>query len=134
MTRVSTDATVVEFLLTDADLEALVESRIWGGISTPPRAANYDTTIGAAICLQTIAGADDYTDLLRHEQVQFKCYAASRAKADILAGVLHGALQNKRTGKIKWARRTTTARVMAEPETGWIFAFTQYAIMIHQEE
>lgn len=134
MIRVSTDAEVVEFLLTDADLEALVEGRIWGGISTPPRGANYDPATGAAICLQTIVGSDDYTDLLRHELVQFKCYAATRAEADTLAGVLHGALQSQRTGTMKWARRTTTARVMAEPETGWIFAFTQYAIMIHQEE
>ena len=134
MTRVSTDATVVAHLLTDADLEVLVETRIWGGISTPPRAANYDATVGEAICLQTVSGVDDYTDLLRHDRVQFKCYAESRADADVLAGVLHGALQNGRTGKMKWARRTLTARVMAEPETGWIFAFTQYAIMIHQEE
>ena len=134
MIRVSTDAEVVEFLLDDADLEVLVETRIWGGVSTPPRSANYKPLAGAAICLQTIAGADDYTDLMRHEQVQFKCYAATRAKADALAGVLHGALQNQRTGTMKWARRTITARVLAEPETGWIFAFTQYAIMIHQEE
>jgi len=134
MTRVSTDATVVAFLLTDVDLEALVETRIWGGISTPPRAANYNPASGAAICLQTISGVDDYTDLLRHERVQFKCYANTRAEADELAGVLHGALQSGRTGKMKWARRTITPRVLAEPETGWIFAFTQYSIMIHQEE
>ena len=134
MTRVSTDEKVVEFLLTDTDLEALVETRIWGGVSMPPRSADYKPATGAAICLQTISGADDYTDLLRHELVQFKCYAATRAKADILAGVLHGALQNKRTGTMKWARRTTTARVLAEPDTEWIFAFTQYKIMIHQEE
>lgn len=134
MTRVSTDAKVVEFLLDDADLEVLVETRIWGGVSMPPRSADYKPSIGAAICLQTIAGADDYTDLMRNEQVQFKCYATTRAKADELAGWLHGALQNKRTGTMKWARRTITARVLAEPETGWIFAFTQYAIMIHQEE
>ena len=134
MTRVSTDAKVVEFLLDDADLELLVATRIWGGVSMPPRAANYNPATGAAICLQTIAGTDDYTDLMRHELVQFKCYAATRAKADTLAGVLHGALQSARAGTIKWARRTTTARVLAEPETEWIFAFTQYAIMIHQEE
>ena len=100
----------------------------------PPRSADYKPSAGAAICLQTIAGSDDYTDLLRHEQVQFKCYAATRAEADALAGVLHGALQSARAGTIKWARRTITARVLAEPETEWIFAFTQYAIMIHQEE
>jgi hypothetical protein len=134
MTRVSTDEKIVEFLLDDADLEALVETRIWGGISMPPRGANYKPPAGAAICLQTISGADDYTDLMRHEQVQFKCYAATRADADVLAGVLHGALQSQRTGTMKWARRTITARVLAEPDTGWIFAFTQYAIMIHQEE
>lgn len=134
MTRVSTDAKVVEFLLTDADLEALVETRIWGGVSMPPRSADYKPSVGAAICLQTITGVDDDTDLLRHERVQFKCYAATRAEADTLAGVLHGALQNQRTGTMKWARRTLTARVLAEPDTEWIFAFTQYAIMIHQEE
>ena len=134
MTRVSTDATVVAFLLTDVDLEALVETRIWGGISTPPRAANYNPSSGAAVCLQTISGADDYTDLLRHEQVQFKCYANTRADADELAGVLHGALQGERTANMMWARRTITPRVLAEPDTGWIFAFTQYSIMIHQEE
>lgn len=134
MTRVSTDETVVAFLLTDDALEALVETRIWGGISTPPRGANYNPSEGAAICLQTVSGVDDYTDLMRHDRVQFKCYANSRADADILAGVLHNALQNGRTGKMKWARRTLTARVMAEPETGWTFAFTQYSIMVHQEE
>jgi hypothetical protein len=134
MTRVSTDEKIVEFLLDDADLEALVETRIWGGISMPPRGADYKPSVGGAICLQTISGVDDYTDLMRHERVQFKCYAATRAEADALAGVLHGALQSARAGTIKWARRTTTARVLAEPDTGWIFAFTQYAIMIHQEE
>lgn len=134
MTRVSTDEKVVAFLLLDVDLEALVESRIWGGISTPPRGADYKPADGPAICLQTISGVDDYTDLLRHERVQFKCYAGSRSDADQLAGVLHTALQGERTSDIMWARRTTTARVMAEPETGWVFAFTQYSIMIHQEE
>lgn len=134
MTRISTDATVVAFLLADADLMELTEQRIWGGVSTPPRGADYNPASGAAICLQTISGVDDYTDLLRHERVQFKCYAASRAEADALAGVLHGALQGKRTSKNKWARRTITPRVLAEPETGWIFAFTQYSVMIHQEE
>jgi hypothetical protein len=134
MIRVSTDAEVVEFLLADVELEALVETRIWGGVSMPPRGANYKPSKGAAICLQSIGGRDDYTDLLRHEPVQFKCYAASRAKADDLAGVLHGALQGERTSNMMWARRTITPRVLAEPETEWIFAFTQYSVMIHQEE
>ena len=134
MTRVSTDATVVAFLLEDADLGLLVETRIWGGISTPPRAANYNPASGAALCLQTMTGVDDYTDLLRHERVQFKCYADTRAEADELAGVLHGALQGESTANMMWARRTITPRVLAEPETGWIFAFTQYSIMVHQEE
>jgi len=134
MTRVSTDAEVVEFLLDDAPLEVLVETRIWGGVSMPPRSADYNPSSGAAICLQSIGGRDDYTDLLRHEPIQFKCYAASRAKADALAGVLHEALQGERTSNIMWARRTITPRVLAEPETGWILAFTQYSVMIHQEE
>ena len=134
MTRISTDETVVAFLLTDGPLRALVGLRIWGGISSPPRGADYNPSDGGAICVQTIAGSDDYTDLLRHESVQFKCYESSRAKADILAGTLHEILQNQVTSKIKWARRTLTARVLAEPDTGWIFAFTQYRIMIHQEE
>ena len=134
MTRISTDATVVAFLLTDAPLRVLVGLRIWGGISSPPRGADYKPSEGGAICIQTVSGGDDYTDLLRHELVQFKCYAESRAKADTLAGVLHTALQGSVTSKMKWARRTTTSRVLAEPDTGWIFAFTQYAIMVHQEE
>ena len=100
----------------------------------PPRGSDYKPADGAAICLQVASGSDDYTDLLRHDLVQFKCYASTRAKADVLAGVLHGALQGKRTEKMKWARRVTTSRVLAEPETGWIYAFTQYATMIHQEE
>ena len=134
MTRLSTDAIVVELLLADDGLMELTERRIWGGISSPPRGADYKPSDGAAICLQTVSGADDYTDLLRHELVQFKCYAGSRAEADTLAGVLHTALQGERTAKMKYARRITTSRVLAEPDTGWIFAFTQYAIMVHQEE
>jgi len=133
MTRVSTDATLVAFLLADEPLTNLTGQRIWGGVSSPPRGVDYKPDQGGAICLMTAAGRDDYTDLLRHELVQFKCYAKTRAKADTLAGVLHGALQNKRNEKMKWARRTTTSRVLAEPETGWVYAFTQYATMIHQE-
>ncbi len=133
MTRVSTDATLVAFLLADEPLTNLTGQRIWGGVSSPPRGADYNPTKGEAICLMTATGRDDYTDLLRHELVQFKCYAKTRAKADTLAGVLHGALQNNRSEKMKWARRTTTSTVLAEPETGWIYAFTQYATMIHQE-
>lgn len=134
MTRVSTEATLVTFLLADVLLTGLTAQRIWGGVSSPPRGSDYKPSDGEAICLQVASGRDDYTDLLRHELVQFKCYARTRAKADVLAGVLHGALQGKRNEKMKWARRTTTSRVLAEPETGWIFAFTQYATMIHQEE
>lgn len=134
MTRVSTDQTVVTFLLTDEPLEALVESRIWGGCSTPPAAANYKPSDGGAICCLTIVGRDDYTDLLRHEQVQFKCYADTPANADILAGALHTALQNQRATNIKWARRTITPRVLREPDTDWPFALAQYAVMVHQEE
>ena len=134
MTRLSTEATVVAFLLTDVALEALTSTRIWGGVSSPPRGADYKLSVGEAICLMTVSGTDDYTDLLRHELVQFKCYAPSRAEADVLAGVLHNALQGQFTSKIKWARRTTTSRLLTEPETGWPFAFVQYAIMVHQEE
>ena len=134
MTRISTDQTVVAFLLEDATLELKVETRIWAGTSTPPKGAEYNPSQGGAICLQTISGADDYTDLLRHESVQFLCYAGSAAEADILAGVLHTALQNKRTSKIKWARRTLTSRVLQDPETRWTYAFVQYSIMVHQEE
>jgi len=133
MTRVSTDATIVAFLLDDAALGALVEGRIWGGSVFPPRGANYNPSQGPAICLQNYSGVDDYTDLLRHDRVQFKCYAASPANADSLAGVLHGALQSERTKDMMWARRTITARVLTEPDTGWVFAFVQYSIMIHQE-
>ena len=134
MTRVSTDATVVALLLDDVDLGALVERRIWGGSVFPPKEANYNPSQGPAICLQNYSGVDDYTDLLRHDQVQFKCYAKSPADADALAGVLHGALQGERTTDMMWARRTITTRVLREPDTGWVFAFVQYSIMIHQKE
>ena len=134
MTRISTDQIVVAFLLEDPALPESVATRIWGGTSTPPKGAEYNPSDGGAICVQTISGADDYTDLLRHESVQFLCYAKSDAEADILAGVLHTALQNKRTSKIKWARRTLTPRVLSDPETRWSYAFVQYSIMIHQEE
>lgn len=134
MTRISTDQTVVAFLLEDVTLELKVETRIWGGTSTPPKGAEYNPSQGGAICVQTIVGRDDYTDLLRHEQVQFLCYDKSDAEADILAGVLHSALQNERTSKIKWARRTLTPRVLRDSETRWTYAFVQYSIMVHQEE
>ena len=133
MTRLSTDANLVEILLAYEPLTNLTGQRIWGGVSEPPRGADYKPPKGAAVCLQTITGTDDYTDLLRHELVQVNCYAETRAKADTLAGVLHIVLQNTVTAKMKWARRTLTPRVLAEPETGWIYAFTQYATMIHQE-
>ena len=134
MIRVSTDQTIVAFLLADTNLPKSVATRIWGGTSTPPKAAEYNPSDGGAICLQTISGVDDYTDLLRHERVQFLCYAKSAAEADILAGVLHTALQNKRTSKIKWARRTLTPRILQDPETRWTYTFVQYSIMVHQEE
>lgn len=134
MTRISTDATLVTFLLANESLTEVTEQRIWGGSPFPPKSSNYNPSVGGAICLQTIAGSDDYTDLLRHERVQFKCYAETRAKADDLAGVLHSALNNQRTTRLKWARRIQTARVLSEPDTGWVFAFVEYAAMIHQEE
>lgn len=133
MTRQSTDAAVVEVLLASAALTSVVGQRVWGGSPLPPKAANYDPSQGGAVCAQTIAGRDDYTDLLRHDQVQFKCYAETRAEADTLAGTLHSALQNVRTAKFKWARRMLTARILSEPDTGWIYAFVQYAVMTHQE-
>jgi hypothetical protein len=133
MTRNSTDATVVAFLLANEALTATCEQRIWGGCSVPPPGADYKPSDGGAICLQTVTGRDEETDLLRHEQVQFKCYSDTPANADILAGVLHGALQNQRSTRMKWARRSTTPRVLLEPETEWPYAFTQYAIMVHQE-
>lgn len=130
----STDQLVVAFLLEDAPLERRVEARIWGGTSTPPKGAEYNPSDGGAICLQVVSGVDDYTDLLRHERVQFLCYDKSSAEADSLSRILHIALQNKRTGTIKWARRTLTPRVLTDPETRWVYAFVQYSIMVHQEE
>jgi hypothetical protein len=134
MTRLSTDAVIVALLLDDEALTNLTALRIWAGVTYPPRNANYKLSDGEAICLKTVSGIDDYTDLMRHDRVQFKCYAASRAKADTLAGVLHEALQNKRTATLKWARRTLTPSIIIEPETDWPYAFCQYSIMVHQEE
>lgn len=134
MTRLSTDAVIVAFLLEDEALNGLTEQRIWGGVTYPPRGADYKLSDGGAICFKTVSGIDDYTDLLRHDRVQFKCYAASRAKADALSGVLHEALQNKSTSVIKWARRTLTPSIIIEPDTDWPFAFCQYSIMVNQEE
>lgn len=133
MTRLSTNTVLVEYLLTVGALTTLTSTRIWGGSPFPPRGADYKPSDGEAICLNVVAGADDYTDLLRHEMVQFKCYAPTRVEADTLAGVLHEALENKQTAKIKWARRVQTHRSLIEPDTEWIFSLAQYGVMVRQE-
>ncbi len=132
--RLSTGETLVEFLLADTDLADKTERRIWAGSPYPPKGSDYKPNDGSAICFTVVSGVDDETDLLRHERVQFKCYAETSAEADILAGVLHAALNNGRSAKVKWARRTITPREMVEPESGWTFSLVQYTVMVHQEE
>ena len=132
---IDVNAIVRAFLLTDATLKGLVESRLYAGKSVPPeryKPKDKDGNSQPCICFQIRGGSPDYDDALLKPSIQFKCYAATPLAAGALYRALVDALHNASSADILYAEQETLGADLREPATGWPFVLTHFLIMCRQ--
>ena len=125
-------AAIRAYLLTDADLVALVGTRVWAETSTP--AAGYTPADGGAVCVMVRGGQPDYSDALLVPSIQVKCYAATAVAAGAVYRAVFMALHNARGGTVRWGQADTLGQTLTEPGTGsgteWPFVLGYFSMWV----
>jgi hypothetical protein len=126
--------TVRDFLLTNGPLVALVDTRIYPDMETPP--AGYEPTDGPCICFKRRGGSQDYEAVNLFPSYQFKCYGeiggtqSPEASAEEVYRALFEALNYQSTYLIKSVEMEAQGQPLLEPDTGWKYTLCFYRLQV----
>jgi len=118
-------AVIRAHLLANAALVALVESRIYAGVSLPP---GYDPADGPAILFNTRGGVDEYSRATTRPSVQYRSYGATAAACVQVDRALYDALQDNTGTGVRTSIRETYPQLLEEPGTqpAWLYVLSGY--------
>jgi hypothetical protein len=127
---VSIHKVLLDFLRRNQAIADLADGRLYAGPALPKGYA--PSLSGPAILFSRRGGNVDYTGLVLNPSVQFRCYAASSAKAGELDRALYDALHDKHGPGIKRARAEVLGQPLIEPETDppWHYVLSFYRVRI----
>jgi hypothetical protein len=121
-----------DYLLTCADLTALVGTRIWAERSTP--IPGYTPAAGGAVCVTVRGGQPDYSDALLKPSIQVKSYGATEVEANAVYRAVFAALHGARAGTVRWGQCDVLGQTLTEAGTGsgteWPFVLSYYSMWI----
>ena len=121
------DATVHAFLVAQQPLTALTQARIYASLDLP---AGYGVDTGPALLFSVRGGVLDYSSKVLSPSYQFRCYAGTQAQARALSQALFDVLNDKASGKIKFARLENIPTLLRDPAVSWPFMLAFYRITI----
>jgi hypothetical protein len=125
-------AAIRAYLLTDADLTALVSTRIWAERSTP--IPGYTPAVGGAVCVTVRGGQPSYSDALLCPSIQVKAYGATEALANAVYRAVFAALHNAHAGTVRWGQCDVLGQTLSEPGTGsgteWPFVLSFFTMWV----
>jgi hypothetical protein len=111
-----------DFLLGNAALTAIIGNRLWAEVNTPPEAAQYKPSQGAAIVFKSAGGGMEAADTVVRVRWQFKVYGPDiysiRAAYLALVDCLH---DTRGHGGILSSLLEVPGTMLAEPDTDWLF-------------
>jgi len=118
---------VRDYLITVSALMTLTGGRIYASTHLPP---SYKPDDGPALLFALRGGGQDYSSHVLVASLQFRSYALTATLARQLDRELYSALNDVKTGQIKYARLETPGQLLTEPETGWYFALSFYRVLV----
>jgi hypothetical protein len=125
--------TVRTFLLANAGLTDLVNTRVFAGRNEPP--PGYTPGDGPCVTFKARGGAGpyrgrDYEDALIVPSMQFKCYGASEVEAYQVYRALADALHGRHGASILHAEEAGVGQPLEEPDTEWRFVLSFFDVMV----
>lgn len=131
-------ATILTYLLSRAELTALVGSRIWAESNTPP-ADQYKPSDGPGICFKRRGGGFDYEAVNLFPSYQFKIYGADgaagqttspEASANQVYRTLFDIFNYHSEYLIKSAELEAQGQTLFEPDTRWLYVLCFYKVQV----
>ena len=128
---IDAEAEIREFLVADATLATVMDTRIYAGTDVP--AVGYTPAAGPCICFKVRGGSitTQQRDLLS-ASVQFKCYGATEIEANECSRALFDALDQGRGGTMRWAYAEGLGQLLqdSERDKNWWFVLMFYTCIL----
>jgi hypothetical protein len=117
------------FLVAQAPLEALVDTRLWERRTVPP--PGYKPTDGYGIAFRSRGGRGfDYSGAVYHQSWAFKCYGLDEADSGFLYRTLVDVLQDRQGYGILSAALEVSGQNGEEPSLGWHYTVCYFETLM----